>query len=140
MCDVADYRRLMVVVRRRDRWTFWDVALAVLVLVVGLGEVLTGQLVGPRWASVSAVAALALSLLVRRPFIWVAVPLSFAAIVLSFAVGVVQDNFAASVLACLAVLSTAGYSLELRSAVLALIFGFVCVAVATSARDVGAIT
>jgi signal transduction histidine kinase len=118
--------------RHVTRWDVIDLGLATLVLLVGVLEIVSGQLAGPVWVSVAAVALMAASQLLRRRYVWAALVLSFGAIAGSFALGVSQGSFIASVVAALVVIATVGYSLPLRSALLALGFGFVCVVVSTA--------
>ncbi len=120
--------------RRVSRWDVIDAGLAALVLVLGLVEIVSGQLEGPVWVAVPTVISMSASQLLRRRYIWVALVLSFGAIAVSYALGVNQQNFIASVTACLVVIATVGYSLALQPALLAFGFGFTCVAV-SSARS-----
>jgi signal transduction histidine kinase len=106
-----------------------DTLIALVVLGIGLAEVVSGQLHGPRWACLTAVLAISAGVLLRRVETWAAVVLAFAAIPLSYAAGVDQTNFAAAIVGALTVMFTAGYLLQRRPAVLALAFGFACVAV-----------
>lgn len=116
-------------VRPTSRRWLLDGLLAALVLTLGLLEVYSDQVTGPRWAALAAVAALAGAALLRRTQLWVALVVAFSTIVLSYAAGVAQDNFLASVVAALAIMATAGYAMELRASLLALVYGYVSVAV-----------
>lgn len=110
-----------------------DCVLAVVVLGFGAFDLADGGR-GPRAVAVAAIAVFAGCLLIRRSSLWLAVVPAFATIVVSFALGVSQQNFLSSIIACLVLAWWIGYGLRLLESILGFCYAYVCV-VATSAVD-----
>lgn len=110
-----------------------DVVLAGVVCLVGVGDVV-GTVHGPRPVAVGAIAVYAGCLLLRRTALWAVVVTAFSTIVVSFSLGLSQQNFLSSVIACLVLVWWVGYALPLLESVLGFCFAYGCVA-ATSASD-----
>lgn len=105
-----------------------DVLAAVAVLVIGIGEVAAGQLDGPSALAYVSVGIYAGCLLLRKTSLWAAVLIAFATVVLSYALGLSQEDFLASIVACLVLVAWVGFSLRLLEAMLGFGYAFGCVA------------
>ena len=105
-----------------------DVLAAVFVLAIGVGEVAAGQLDGPGALAYLSVVVYAGCLLLRRTSLWAAVLVAFATVVLSYALGLSQQDFLASIVACLVLVAWVGFSFALREALLGFAYAFGCVA------------
>jgi signal transduction histidine kinase len=105
-----------------------DVLAALVVLVLGIAEAATGQLVGPSGLGYLSVLVYTGCLLLRRTSLWAAVLLAFGTVVVTYTLGLSQEDYLASIVACLVLLAWVGFSFGLLEALLGLGFGFVCVA------------
>ena len=120
---------------RRPALVDWVIA----AVVVGFGVVdLADTVRGPRWVALAAVAVFAVCLLVRPSSLWLAVVVAFGAIVVSYSLGLSQQNFLSSVIACLVLVWWVGYQFRLVESVLGFCYAFTCV-VATSGVDVASV-
>lgn len=107
--------------------TRFDTAVALVVLGVGISELVTGQLQGPGWVAWAAVALSAGAVLVRRTSLWAAVFTVFVTMTASYALGLSQEDFLASIIAGLFFFFCVGYAMPRWESVLGFCFGFGCV-------------
>ena len=83
-----------------------DLGLALVVVVVGLAEVITGQVPAPLWAGVVVSFLFGVPLAVRRSHPWTAFVAVFATLVLCWPLGVSLENNLASVISCVIMMAT----------------------------------
>lgn len=121
---------------RLRRPAYFDLVLGLGVLGLGLAELATGQLDGPAWVATAAVVVNAVAPMLRRTSLWLALIVGFSTIVVSYRLGLSQQDFMASIIVGLYLAFRAGYELAGRESVLAFVFGYVCV-VSTDSISVG---
>lgn len=109
------------------RPTLVDTVLAAVVLVLGVAGAASGGLVGPRWVAYASVGLYVACLLLRRTSLWLVVVVAFATVVGSYALGLSQQDFLASIVACLVLVWWIGYHLGRAESVLGLCYAFACV-------------
>ena len=99
------------------------------VLALGVVEVVSGQLdTGPSWVAWASVAVYAGVLLLRRTSLWMAVVVCFATVVVTYALGLSQEDYLASITTCLVMVWFVGYTWERAESLLGLAYCFGCVA------------
>ena len=111
-----------------------DWVIAAVVIGLGIVDVAT-NLTGPRWVAITAIAVFVGCVLVRSSSLWFAVVTAFATIVISNSLGLSQQNFLSSIVACLVLVWWVGYALPVVESTLGFGYAYVCV-VATSAVSV----
>ncbi|MGN6251225.1 MAG: sensor histidine kinase [Marmoricola sp.] len=111
-----------------------DWVIAAVVCVVGVAD-LAETVRGPRPVAAVAILVYVACLLLRRTSLWTAVVVGFGTIVVTFSLGLSQENFLSSVIACLVLVWWVGYALPARESVLGCCFAYACVA-GTSADGV----
>lgn len=109
-----------------------DWVIAAVVCVVGVAD-LAETVRGPRPVAVVAILVFAGCILLRSSSLWASVILGFGTVVVTFTLGLSQENFLASVVACLVLVGWVGYALPIKESVLGFCFAYACVA-ATSAE------
>ncbi len=114
-----------------------DLALAMLVVAIGLAEVLTGQVPAPLWAGLVAAIAFGLPLAWRRRHPWVTFAVVFGTLLFCRLTGVSLDNNLASVIPCVLALATVAAQVRLRPSLGALAAGIA--ALLTAADGLGGV-
>ncbi len=104
-----------------------DVALACVVLALGVVEVATRQVAGPLWAGISSVVLLSGPLVWRRRYPWPVVVVVFGVMPLGQWWGLGQYNYLAEVLAGLIALYTLAAAVPLRQAVVGFVLAYAAV-------------
>ncbi|WP_460466905.1 sensor histidine kinase [Calidifontibacter terrae] len=108
-------------------------------VVAGFGVVdLVDTVRGPRVVAAGAVTVYVLCLLIRRTSLWAAVIVAFATMLISYQLGLSQQDFLASIIACLVLVWWVGYALRTAEALLGLGYAYVCV-IATNGVDVASV-
>lgn len=100
------YGRRMALRALPDRATAVDAALVLLTLAVGIAEVLSGQVSGPRGAGVVTALLFALPLAVRRRHPWPVLVVVYGTLVLCGLTHVSTEAYLASVIGCVVALGT----------------------------------
>lgn len=111
-----------------------DAVIATTVAAFGVLD-LAETIDGPRPVAIAAIVVYVACLLLRRTWLWGVVLVAFTTTVVTFSLGLSQDNFLSSIIACLALVWWIGYGMRLVESVLGVCFAYACVA-ATSAVEV----
>lgn len=112
---------------RLQRPSLLDLVIAAGVLALGLAELAAGQLDGPTPVAAVAVVCYPVALLLRCTSLWAAFLLAFSTIPVSYRLGLSQEDFLSSIVACLLLVFHTGYRLPTREAALAFVFAYVTV-------------